>query len=135
MLKVLILSILLSAVSWLVAETPAKTAEKTTTSKPLPIMRSVGGDFTAVGVDGKPFQLNRYHDKIVLLFFGYTNCADICPFTLGYLKGLYEKFFLTRTLLLSQARELRLMRLLNNITPLITKSAAAVRLKPKKCGG
>ncbi len=54
-------------------------------------MRGVGGDFTAVGVDGKPFQLNRYHDKIVLLFFGYSNCADICPFTLGYLKELYEK--------------------------------------------
>ncbi len=79
MLKVLILFVLLSGVSWLAAETPAKTANKIT------------GDFTAVGVDGKPFQLNRYHDKIVLLFFGYTNCADICPFTLGYLKRLYEK--------------------------------------------
>lgn len=62
-----------------------------TDSKPLPIMRGVGGDFTAVGIDGKPFQLSRYRDKVILLFFGYTNCADICPFTLGYLKSLYEK--------------------------------------------
>jgi protein SCO1/2 len=26
-----------------------------------------------------------------VLAFGYTNCADICPFTLGYLKRLYEE--------------------------------------------
>lgn len=61
------------------------------TAKPLPIMHGVGGDFTAIGDDGKPFKLSRYHGKIVLLFFGYTNCADICPFTLGYLKDVYEK--------------------------------------------
>lgn len=27
---------------------------------------------------------------MVLLTFGYTNCADICPFTLGYLKNVYH---------------------------------------------
>lgn len=77
------------------AESPTTKSPTTkntlTAQQPLPIMRGVGGDFTAVGVDGKPFQLSRYNDKIVLLFFGYTNCADICPFTLGYLKSLYEK--------------------------------------------
>ncbi len=86
MLKIIILSALLSVFSLSVADT-----DTTNKPKPLPIMRGVGGDFSAIGVDGKPFQLSRYKGKITLLFFGYTNCADICPFTLGYLKEVYEK--------------------------------------------
>ncbi len=87
MLRIVILSVLLSVLSVSVADTNTQN----TKPKPLPIMRGVGGDFSAIGVDGKSFQLNRYKGKITLLFFGYTNCADICPFTLGYLKEVYEK--------------------------------------------
>lgn len=58
----------------------------------LPIMSGVGGDFTGIGSNGKAFTFSDYYkDNIVLLFFGYTNCADVCPFTLGYLKQVYEQ--------------------------------------------
>jgi len=36
--------------------------------------------------DGHRIELKNYNDKIVLLFFGYTSCPDICPATMGRLK-------------------------------------------------
>ena len=57
----------------------------------LPILSGVGGDFTAVDSDGKNVTFGDYKGKTVVMAFGYTNCADICPFTLGYLKKLYSK--------------------------------------------
>jgi len=56
----------------------------------LPILSGVGGDFSAISHNKQSVKLSDYKDKIILLAFGYTNCADICPFTLGYLKALYE---------------------------------------------
>lgn len=36
--------------------------------------------------NGTEFRLSDLRDKVVLLFFGYTNCPDICPLTLGEMK-------------------------------------------------
>jgi len=57
----------------------------------LPILSGVGGDFTAVDSNGNTVEFNSYAGNVVVLAFGYTSCADICPFTLGYLKQLYNK--------------------------------------------
>jgi protein SCO1 len=57
----------------------------------LPILSGVGGDFTAVDSNGNTIEFNSYAGNVVVLAFGYTSCADICPFTLGYLKQLYNK--------------------------------------------
>ena len=40
-----------------------------------------GGDFTLQSVDG-PVSLRDLRGKVVLLFFGYTSCPDICPLSL-----------------------------------------------------
>lgn len=56
----------------------------------LPILSGVGGDFSAINADGEDIEFNSFQDKVVVLAFGYTNCADICPLTLGYLKRLYN---------------------------------------------
>jgi len=55
----------------------------------LPILSGVGGEFSAINANGEPVEFNSFMGKVVILSFGYTNCADICPFTLGYLKRLY----------------------------------------------
>lgn len=43
-----------------------------------------GGDFTLSGVQGET-HLHDFAGKIVLLYFGYTTCPDICPTNLGNL--------------------------------------------------
>ena len=42
-----------------------------------------GGTFTLTGTTGKPFHLQDLRGEIVLLFFGYTSCPDVCPGTLS----------------------------------------------------
>lgn len=56
----------------------------------LPIISGVGGNFTAINTDGNEIEFDSFKGKVVLLAFGYTNCADICPITLGYLKMIYN---------------------------------------------
>ena len=44
-------------------------------------------DFSGlITYDGQDVHLEDYEGKIVLLFFGYTNCPDVCPTTLARLK-------------------------------------------------
>jgi len=38
-----------------------------------------GNDFHLTGHDGKPTTLSQFKGKYVMLFFGYTQCPDICP--------------------------------------------------------
>ncbi len=42
-------------------------------------------DFTLTDVSGRPFQLKTQQGKVVLLYFGYTRCPDVCPLTLAKL--------------------------------------------------
>jgi protein SCO1 len=42
-------------------------------------------DFSLPGSDGSNVSLARYRGKVVLLAFGYTNCAVVCPTTLATL--------------------------------------------------
>ncbi len=53
-----------------------------TTSTPMP----VGGDFTLQSING-PVKLSDFRGKIVVLYFGYTACPDICPTSMATLKG------------------------------------------------
>lgn len=43
----------------------------------------MGGDFALTGIDGKSFNSRQLRGRTVLLFFGFTNCPDICPATLS----------------------------------------------------
>ncbi len=44
-----------------------------------------GRDFTLTDHTGKPRTLADYRGKAVVLFFGYTQCPDVCPTTLAEL--------------------------------------------------
>lgn len=41
-----------------------------------------GGDFALTDQTGKPFDTRSLHGKIQVVFFGFTNCPDICTPTL-----------------------------------------------------
>jgi protein SCO1 len=47
-----------------------------------------GGPFTVVGADGKPFASSSLAGKPYMIFFGFTNCGDVCPTTLSRLVKL-----------------------------------------------
>lgn len=51
----------------------------------------LAGDFTLTNQYGEPFQLSRQRGKIVLIFFGYTNCPDVCPVTLTVFKQVRQR--------------------------------------------
>jgi len=55
---------------------------------PLPVYDGVGGEFSAASSLGREVNLSEFRDKVVLLFFGYTSCQDVCPATLAHLQSL-----------------------------------------------
>jgi len=54
----------------------------TTYSAPYP----VASEIALVRSDGSNFQLSKMRGNVVLLFFGYTSCPDVCPTTMAELK-------------------------------------------------
>lgn len=46
--------------------------------------KPTGGNFVLTGTQGK-LGLSNFSGKVVLLYFGYTTCPDICPTNLGNL--------------------------------------------------
>jgi len=43
------------------------------------------------GSDGKPLSVARFHGKVVLLAFGFSNCGEVCPITLATLAAARKK--------------------------------------------
>lgn len=61
-----------------------------------------GGDFTLQSANG-PVSLHDYRGKVVLIYFGYTFCPDICPTSLAFASqalNSLEKEELARTQML-----------------------------------
>ena len=50
-----------------------------------------GRDFALTDHNGKAVTLADYRGKAVVLFFGYTQCPDVCPTTLSELAAAIEK--------------------------------------------
>jgi cytochrome oxidase Cu insertion factor (SCO1/SenC/PrrC family) len=50
-----------------------------------------GGDFILTDHNGQPFNLRDYRGKVVLLFFGYTFCPDVCPTELATISSILNK--------------------------------------------
>ena len=40
-------------------------------------------DFSLTDQNGNPFRLSSTRGQVVLLYFGYTSCPDVCPLTLA----------------------------------------------------
>jgi len=49
----------------------------------------LGGDFTLQSSDG-PVSLSDYKGKVVVLYFGYAFCPDVCPTSLGLLSQAFR---------------------------------------------
>mgnify|MGYP001819707206 CR=1 FL=1 len=47
-------------------------------------------DFSLTDQNGQTFSLSEAQGQVVVLFFGYTFCPDVCPTTLGTWKRVHE---------------------------------------------
>ena len=47
-------------------------------------------EFTLTGPDNQPVRLSDLRGKVVLLFFGYTSCPDVCPTTLYEMRDMLD---------------------------------------------
>ena len=59
----------------------------TTYGEPYPVAHEI----ELTRANGSSFRLSEMRGKVVLLFFGYTSCPDVCPTTLAELKQALEK--------------------------------------------
>ncbi|MBB1270696.1 SCO family protein [Shewanella sp. SR44-3] len=57
----------------------------------MPILKGIGGEFSLKSSKGGEVSLSDFKDKVVMLFFGYTNCADICPTTMAHISQMMNK--------------------------------------------
>ena len=51
---------------------------------------TIGGDFTLSSVNGS-LSLIDLRGKVVLMFFGYTSCPDVCPITLAVISKVFAE--------------------------------------------
>lgn len=52
---------------------------------------AIGGDFNLQDFNGQTRRLADFKGKLVVLFFGYTHCPDVCPVTLGELSTVRKR--------------------------------------------
>ncbi|MCL1124859.1 SCO family protein [Shewanella surugensis] len=57
----------------------------------MPILKGIGGPFSLQSTQGRQVSLSDFNDKVVMMFFGYTNCADVCPTTMAHISQLMER--------------------------------------------
>lgn len=58
--------------------------------------RPIGGDFTLQSEQG-PFRLSALKGSVVLIYFGFTSCPDVCPTTLSDVTAAFKKMPLQQT--------------------------------------
>jgi protein SCO1/2 len=49
------------------------------------------GEIVLQQADGVAFDLAAHQGRVVLIYFGYTNCPDFCPGTLAKFQQVYER--------------------------------------------
>lgn len=59
--------------------------------KPSLPIEPIGGDFTLTDHNGQRFDLASQRGKVVLIFFGYSFCPDVCPTTLSKLTTVAQQ--------------------------------------------
>ena len=54
-------------------------------------IQGYGTDFRLIDHTGKPRTLADFRGKVVVMFFGYTQCPDVCPTTLSDMRQVMQK--------------------------------------------
>jgi len=54
-------------------------------------MADIGGPFSLIDQDGKPRTDADFRGRYMLVYFGYSNCPDVCPVSLGVIADAEER--------------------------------------------
>lgn len=81
-----VMLLLVLASTWLAGCRQAYAFHGTVLDPPTPATEVTGTNW-----DGHPFHLHDLYGKVVVAFFGYTNCPDVCPLTLATMNEVYQK--------------------------------------------
>src|SRR4030042_5226272 len=84
MLLVVLIVVVTLGYSWYQTTNFQFTGSQITPPKPAP-------DFSLINQKNEPVSLSVFRGKYVLLYFGFTNCPDECPLTMGYLKQMHDR--------------------------------------------
>jgi protein SCO1 len=60
-------------------------------SEPKPSVAAIGGPFSLVDQDGKRVTDRDFRGKLMLVYFGYAHCPDICPLVLQELGAALDR--------------------------------------------
>lgn len=52
--------------------------------------KAFGQDFSLVDHHGKPRHLADFKGRVVVMFFGYTHCPDVCPTTMSEMQAVMD---------------------------------------------
>lgn len=52
--------------------------------------KAFGKDFSLIDHHGQRRQLSDFKGKLVVMFFGYTQCPDVCPTTMNEMQGVMD---------------------------------------------
>ena len=74
-------TVLVAAVGWQVARSYARV-------EPLPVLYTLGGDFSLMSTLGREARLSDFRGNVVLLNFGFTHCPDVCPAALSRMRDV-----------------------------------------------
>ena len=53
-------------------------------------IQGYGNDFRLTDHTGKPRTMADFRGKVVVMFFGYTHCPDVCPTTLSEMRQVMQ---------------------------------------------
>ncbi|MFU8837826.1 MAG: SCO family protein [Thiohalomonadaceae bacterium] len=80
------IAVLLFAIVSVLLFWPASESEQRKAHQQLPLAAApTGGEFV-LSRQGESFSLDEYRGKVVLLYFGYTFCPDVCPTSLALMR-------------------------------------------------
>ena len=52
--------------------------------------KAFGKDFSLIDHNGKKRELADFKGKLVVMFYGFTQCPDVCPTTMTEMQGVME---------------------------------------------
>ncbi|MBI4674587.1 MAG: SCO family protein [Chloroflexi bacterium] len=93
-------------------------------------------DFTLTDQNGNPFTLGSTRGQVVMLYFGYTSCPDVCPLTLVDMatarKELGKDAELVRVVFVTVDPERDAQAVLSRYVPAFDESFIGVRGTPEE---